>query len=212
MLPRPCGSGAGETVLVGDGRGVVAECAVHRVGRDGIEVAIQSVREVPAARRHHAWCRRSPRVIAGIWRVELLTQTGVSGIVPWQSQRTVSDWRGKQETKRQRWQRVARAAAKQSRRAWIPQVHDYTTGLPNRPGAMLILHEEASDTLFDVELPAGPLSVVVGPEGGLSDQEVAGLIAGGGVCVRMGPEILRTSTAGAAACVWIRGLEMRDGS
>lgn len=203
--------GAGESVLVGDGRGRLARCSVQRAARSEIVLAIVDVTDVPPATPLTV-VQAIPKGERGDLAVELLTEAGVSEIVPWQSARTVSDWRGKEQAKRQRWERVARAAAKQARRAWLPSIRERLTGLPQIAGTTLILHEEATDSLFGLDPASGPITVVVGPEGGLGDQEVAGLVAAGGIAVRMGPEILRTSTAGAAACVWIRGLEMRRGS
>ena len=202
---------AGEHVLVGDGRGTVARCTVQRADRSHIEVRINEVDEVPVARGLTV-VQAIPKGERGDLAVELLTEAGVSAIVPWQSDRTVSDWRGKEVAKRQRWERVARAAAKQSRRAWIPHIHDRAVATPPVRGTTWILHEDAADSMFGLDLPTGPLTVVVGPEGGLTEQELADLRRAGGLAVRMGPEIMRTSTAGAAACVWIRGLEKRLGT
>lgn len=203
--------GAGERVLVGDGRGTLAHCSVQRADRGEILLRIDEVEDV-APPRELVVVQAIPKGERADLAVELLTEAGVSRIVPWQSARTIADWRGKHTAKRQRWERVAYAAAKQSRRAWLPQIHEYLVGLPQVAGTTLLLHEDASDSLFGIDVPAGPLTLVVGPEGGLTAQEVAGLVEAGARAVRMGPEILRTSTAGAAACVWIRGLEMRLGS
>ena len=64
----------------------------------------------------------------------------------------------------------------------------------------VVLHEEASVPLASLDVPAsGRVVVVVGPEGGLSDDEVAAFVAAGAVSVRLGAEVLRTSTAGVAA-------------
>ena len=202
---------AGEQVLVGDGRGTVARCTVQRADRSQIQMRIDEVDEVPAPRELTV-VQAIPKGERGDLAVELLTEAGASAIVPWQSDRTVSDWRGKEVAKRQRWERVAQAAAKQSRRAWIPQIHDPCAATPPVQGSTWILHEGAADSMFGLDLPAGPLTVVVGPEGGLTAREVTDLREAGGLAVRMGPEIMRTSTAGAAACVWIRGLEKRLGS
>ncbi|MBK6762921.1 MAG: 16S rRNA (uracil(1498)-N(3))-methyltransferase [Micrococcales bacterium] len=202
----------GEAVLVGDGRGGLADCVVGSVDRrQGLVAAVRTHRHVPAPRAIVV-VQAVPKGERAELAVELLTECGVTAVVPWQSQRTVPDWGDKREVKRQRWQRVARAAAKQSRRAWIPEVAEVQKGLPVIQGAGLILHEDADERLYDLDPPPGPVTVVVGPEGGLDDDEVEGLVAAGAVPVRMGPEILRTSTAGAAACMWLRGLEMRLGA
>ena len=202
----------GETVLVGDGHGSLAACTVLSSDRRaGLTAQVGAVEEVPAARRITV-VQAIPKGERGDLCVELLTETGVSVIVPWASARAVADWRGKENGKVQRWRRVARAAAKQARRAYIPEVADPVTGIPESGPQCLVLHEDAPDSLFDIELPQGPMSVVVGPEGGLTEQEVTALAAQGAHPVRLGAEILRTSTAGAAACLWIRGLEKRMGT
>jgi 16S rRNA (uracil1498-N3)-methyltransferase len=193
---------AGEPVLVCDGTGSVASCSVVSADRRCVVARVASVEVLPAPRALSV-VQAIPKGERGDLAVELLVETGVSRILPWQSARTVADWRGKEQAKVERWRRVAVAAAKQSRRAWLPEVTDLLTGVPE---ATFVLHEEAEVSLFEVEVPPGPVTVVVGPEGGLTDAEVAGM---GGLPVRLGCEILRTSTAGAAACVWLRGLDVR---
>ena len=64
----------------------------------------------------------------------------------------------------------------------------------------MVLHEEAADSLAALDVPiAGRIVVVVGPEGGLAEDEVAAFVEAGAVAVRLGAEVLRTSTAGVAA-------------
>lgn len=193
----------GETVLVCDGAGMVATCAVTAVDRSALVARVEAVEFVEPLREVTV-IQAIPKGDRGDLAVELLTETGASTIVPWASARTVTDWRGKESAKVERWRRVATAAAKQSRRAYLPHVASLLTVVPTT--ATFVLHEDAEDCLFDLDLPAGPLTIVVGPEGGLDDDEVAAI---DGRAVRLGPQILRTSTAGAATCVWIRGLDAR---
>lgn len=192
---------AGEAILVCDGEGTVATCAVTSVDRRAVMAQVEQVAYVPRPRELTV-VQAIPKGDRGDLAVELLTETGVSTIVPWASARTVSDWRGKEQAKVERWRRVATAASKQSRRAWLPHVAPLLNVVPQ--SATFVLHEGAAQTLFEVDLPAGPITVVVGPEGGLDDQEIETVQ---GRVVRLGPEIMRTSTAGAAACVWIRGVD-----
>ena len=104
-----------------------------------------------------------------------------------------------------RWQRTAREAAKQARRAWVPPVAEpvSTRELAARVAAAdcaLVLHEAATTALTDVALPAdGEVLLVVGPEGGITDDELGLLTAAGAAAVRLGPEVLRASTAAAVA-------------
>lgn len=199
---------AGEAVLISDGAGRVGTCTVIGADRRDVTLRVVEVAEHTPPREVRV-VQAVPKAERGDLAVELLTETGASTIVAWTSQRTVADWRGKEQAKLQRWRRVAAAAAKQSRRVYLPQVADVVTGIPQIVGSGLVLHEEAAESLFEVDLPPGPITVFVGPEGGLTEAEVGALVKAGARTVRLGREILRTSTAGAAACVWIRGFDKR---
>ena len=108
-----------------------------------------------------------------------------------------------------RWRAAARSAARQSRRAHIPPVDGVlsTAALTQRirdevaaGAAVLALHESATDRLANVAVAqANSLVLVVGPEGGIAPEEIAALTDAGAVAVRLGPQVLRTSTAAAVA-------------
>lgn len=193
----------GESLMVCDGAGTVATCTATSVDRREVLARMESVEYVERP-RELTIIQAIPKGERGDLAVELLTETGASTIVPWASARTVADWAGKESAKVERWRRVATAAAKQSRRAWLPHIAPLLTVVPDE--ATFVLHEDAVESLYRIELPPGPITVVIGPEGGLDDDEVAAIQ---GKAVRLGSEIMRTSTAGAAACVWIRGLDAR---
>jgi 16S rRNA (uracil1498-N3)-methyltransferase len=150
--------------------------------------------------------------------IEAATEIGVDVVVPWQAERSVVVWRGERAAKsRARWLATVRTATKQARRARLPHVEVAldSRGLAARAadvvargGCAIVLHEEAATPLADVALPDGAtpdggpapeVLVVVGPEGGISDREVADLTAAGAVAARLGPHVLRTSTAGPVA-------------
>ena len=147
--------------------------------------------------------------------VETATEVGVGAVVPWRAQRCVSVWRGAKAVRgRERWRVTAREAAKQARRARVPQVHEVRTtpklaawasGIVASGGAVLVLHEEATTPIGGVGLPepdgARPpvLAVVVGPEGGIDETETAALRNAGAVTVRLGPHVMRTASAGPVA-------------
>jgi 16S rRNA (uracil1498-N3)-methyltransferase len=140
--------------------------------------------------------------------VDLATEAGVDAIVPWQASRCVARWDGapeKSERGRQKWQRVAREAAKQARRRRIPRVHalagvDDVVAEIRAADLALVLHEEGSVPFRSVALPpVGRIVLVVGPEGGLAPDELDRFAAAGARTVRLGPEVLRTSSAGAVA-------------
>jgi len=197
----------GEVVLLGDGLGALALAVVDATGRDLVELTITSRSTVPAP---------SPRVVVaqalvkgdrGELAVELATEAGVDEIVPWTAARCVVRWadgpRGDKGLAR--WRSTAREAAKQARRAWLPPVLEpaSTAALAERAATAacaLVLHESATAPLTDIPLPTeGDVLLVVGPEGGVTDDELAVLTAAGARAVRLGPEVLRASTAAAVA-------------
>jgi 16S rRNA (uracil1498-N3)-methyltransferase len=136
----------------------------------------------------------------------MLTEVGAATIVPWAASRSVAVWRGERAAKSHaKWSATAREAAKQARRAWFPTVTplattDEVAALLVAADLAVVLHEEASEPVAHLDVPAsGSIVVVVGPEGGLSEDELAAFAAAGVRPVRLGAEVLRTSTAGVAA-------------
>ena len=196
----------GEPVLLTDGLGVVAECAVVETGKQRLVAEVVSLRSVPRPEPEVVVVQALPKGDRGELAVELLTEVGVARILPWAAARSVAVWRGDRATKSlARWRTTAREAAKQARRSWFPEVAELaTTGdvveLLAGASVGLVLHEEASSSLADVDLPTtGSVVLVVGPEGGIAPEELAAFAAAGAQAVRLGPEVLRTSTAGVAA-------------
>lgn len=130
-------------------------------------------------------------------------------MLAWQAARCVARWDSARADKGlRRWRAVARSAARQSRRAFIPAVSGPlgTADVVARAAAcdvVLALHESASAALTELtELPlaqANSIMLVVGPEGGITDAEIATLTDAGAHAVRLGPTVLRTSTAAAVA-------------
>jgi 16S rRNA (uracil1498-N3)-methyltransferase len=197
---------AGEQVRVGDGRGLVAEGVVLSGGPEGLRVRVAARHDVPAPQPELVLVQALPKGDRGPLAVDLATELGVDRIVPWTASRCVTRWRSDRVDKGlARWRAAARAATKQSRRPRIPEVTDPMTtrqvcGLLGDVDLALVLHEQARRPLAALEIPGtGAVAVVVGPEGGISDGETLAFRAAGAHAVRLGPEVLRTSTAGAAA-------------
>lgn len=198
--------GIGERVDLGDGVGSVAACVVIRAEGDELTLAVAGMRQVPAPDPAIVVVQALAKGDRAELAVELLTELGADVIVPWAAARSVPRWEGPRgEKSLQRWRSTAREAAKQSRRAWLPQVLDLhrtdaVAGLLSTAGTAIVLHESAGHGVAALDLSApGRVVLVVGPEGGVSDEELAAFVAAGAVPVRLGPEVLRTSTAGAAA-------------
>jgi 16S rRNA (uracil1498-N3)-methyltransferase len=203
----------GERVRVGDGRGTVAEGDVVAAGAEGLRVAVRARFEVPEPAPEFVLVQALPKGDHGPLAVDLATELGVDRIVPWTAARCVTRWREDRVAKGvQKWRSAARAASKQSRRPRIPEVTEPMTtrevcGMLGDVDLAVVLHEQARRPLADLSIPrTGTIAVVVGPEGGLTDGEVLAFRAAGAEAVRLGPEVLRTSTAGAAT---LAALSMR---
>jgi 16S rRNA (uracil1498-N3)-methyltransferase len=196
----------GESVVLTDGRGTSVTGEVGSTGKRVFEVTVAEVSSMPAPEPSVVVVQAIPKGDRGELAVEVLTEIGVAEIVPWAAARCVAVWKGERATKSlNRWRSTAREAAKQARRSWFPEVGELAstsdvTRLVAEADLALVLHEEAAEPLASATVPdAGRLVVVVGPEGGLTDDEVAALVGAGARAVRLGDEVLRTSTAGVAA-------------
>lgn len=200
----------GERVDVVDGAGVRLVGVVDAVTADGVAVAVTEVVVEPAPAVPLVLVQALAKGDRDEMAIEAATEVGVDAVVPWQAERSIVVWRGDRATKsRARWLGTVRAAAKQSRRARVPDVEVALDGraLAERirsvvaaGGVVLVLHEEAAAPIAEVALPtAGECLVVVGPEGGIGEVELARLTDAGAGAVRLGPHVLRTSTAGPVA-------------
>jgi 16S rRNA (uracil1498-N3)-methyltransferase len=197
---------AGESVLVADGTGLRASAVVQRVDRDELQLVVESLERVPAAVPRFVLVQALAKGERDDQAIETATELGVDEVVPWQASRSIVQWRGERgEKARRKWESTVRAAAKQSRRSRTPVVAELVTSksLAARLGAAsaaFVLHEDATDALATAPLPAsGEVVVVVGPEGGITPEEVAAFEAAGARTVRLGSSVLRSSSAGPAA-------------
>lgn len=196
----------GEVVELTDGRGHVAHCVVVAADRNGITCAVEARSTVPQPQPRLVVAQAIPKGDRGETAVETMTEVGVDEIVPWDAARCIVRWKGERGEKAlRRWRATGREAGKQSRRAWLPEVAELSSAndLVARLGAAtvgIVLHEEARIPLSTVALPEqGEVVLVIGPEGGLAPDEISAFEAVGGVVARMGPTVLRTSTAGTVA-------------
>jgi 16S rRNA (uracil1498-N3)-methyltransferase len=193
----------GEPVLLTDGAGHLAACEVTATGKARLDVVVHSVSSVSAPVPEVVVVQALPKGDRGELAVEVLTEIGVARIVPWAAARSVAVWRGDRAAKSlARWQATAREAAKQARRAWFPEVTplastDEVAALIAGAPLALVLHEGATEPM-PAEVP-DRVVLVVGPEGGLAPDELAAFAVAGARTVRLGAEVLRTSTAGVAA-------------
>ncbi len=199
----------GERADVADGAGLVAECVVAgpiRGGADGLELTVLARRQEPRPDPAITVVQALPKGDRGELAVEEMTEVGVDRIVPWAAARSVTVWQGARgERSLGKWRLTAREAAKQSRRAWIPEVTDLAatadvSRLAAEAACAIVLEPGAAVSLGRLGLPdAGDLLIVVGPEGGITAEESAAFRTAGATGCRLGPTVLRTSTAGTVA-------------
>jgi 16S rRNA (uracil1498-N3)-methyltransferase len=197
---------SGEHLLLGDGAGELARCLVVDVDRSALHARVLNRWSVASATPSVTVVQALPKSERSELAIESATEAGADAFVAWQAARCVARWEppARADKGLRRWRAVARSAARQSRCAHIPSVSGpvSTAELLRRieGGTALVLHESAPDVLSEKHVAqASSILIVVGPEGGITDGEVDALTGAGAVAVRLGPTILRTSTAAAVA-------------
>ena len=197
---------AGERADVSDGAGTLAECVVASVARDSVVLSVRSVRALPPPEPTITVVQALPKGERGELAVELMTEVGADSVIAWAAERCVVRWHGERGARALgKWRATAREAAKQSRRAWLPEVTGPATlsdiaARVSAAACAVVLELAAPTPLSQLVLPAkGEILLIVGPEGGISPAERAALANAGAIEARLGPTVLRTSTAGAAA-------------
>jgi len=206
--------GPGERADLTDGSGTVAECVVTAARPGELELSVLARRVWPAPAPRVSVVQAIPKGDRAELAVETMTEVGVDVIVPWAAERCVAVWRGERAARGSaKWRSAALQAAKQSRRHWFPEVTDLATtavvaGRVRAAGLALILDPDAADPL--VSLAAGAAAaapadivLIVGPEGGISPGEHEQLVQAGAIGARLGPTVLRASTAGAVAAALV---------
>jgi 16S rRNA (uracil1498-N3)-methyltransferase len=196
----------GQRVDVTDGAGLLVRTEVRAAEPDTLELTVlERVRE-PTPQPAVVVVQALPKGDRGELAVELLTEIGVDQILPWAAARCVASWTGERGDKAlRRWRSTAREAAKQARRSWFPTVPalastDAVVARLAQADVRLVLHESAAASLAAVTVPAtGTVVLVVGPEGGITAEELAAFGSVGAGAYRLGPTVLRSSTAGLAA-------------
>lgn len=194
----------GEDVVLVDGAGAAATCVVTSTAKASFTATVSSMSSTAAPLPHVTVVQAIPKGDRADLAVEVLTEIGVDRIVPWAAARSVGVWRGERAARSlARWRVTSREAGKQARRSRLPEVTPMASlsdvvALVDEADLAVVLHETAAVPLSSVPLDSvGSILVVVGPEGGIADEELDAL--GAAHVVRMGESVLRTSTAGVAA-------------
>jgi 16S rRNA (uracil1498-N3)-methyltransferase len=195
----------GEEILVSDGAGNWVRASVENIEKKTFTAKVLERGFQP---------EKSPRliVVQGLPKsdrvkdaIEILVESGVDLIIPWQADRSISKW---QKDSLDKWQSAAVAATKQSRRYRKPEIIDGLSlsqllEIESENSAVLVMHESATTKLSEVVTSkfAGmsEIIIVVGPEGGISESELTVLEGAGAHIVGLGPEVFRSAHAGGAA-------------
>lgn len=199
-------TGVGEQIELVDGHGTRAVITVTGVsGKDRLTGVVDYVANEPAPRPTVTVIQALPKAARSELTVDLLTQAGADVIVPWQAGRSVANWGKKQDKGLAKWRAAARAAAKQSRRSRIPEITPVVdqaavAALIQAAPLALMLHEDATGKITDQPVAqVDSVVLIIGPEGGISPAELDAFTAAGAHPVRLGPEVLRTASAGMVA-------------
>ncbi|MEV6769976.1 16S rRNA (uracil(1498)-N(3))-methyltransferase [Nocardia sp. NPDC051030] len=199
----------GEPITLSDGHGVLADSEVTAAQKDRLELKVLSRRLADPVTPQVTVVQALPKNDRSELAIELMTEAGADAIVPWQASRCVANWEGKARKGVDKWIAAARQAARQSRRAYIPDVGelhstrdllDLVRTAKANGAIVAALHESGGSRFTELSFDGVPeVVLIVGPEGGLDDSELKSLEEAGAEIVLLGPTVLRTSTAAAVA-------------
>ncbi|PJM73002.1 16S rRNA (uracil(1498)-N(3))-methyltransferase [Bifidobacterium primatium] len=210
----------GDRLWLSDGRGLRILATVHDPANR--QVRVEEVGREPAAVTRLQLVQALAKSGRDEQAIETATEIGVDSVVPWQANRSIVQWKGAKEAKAaNKWRQLLDAATEQSRRAWTPLLQPKATSrsiveMCLRAGVhgdmVIVLHQDATDTWDSIERKVSSIadrcledgrertiSVVVGPEGGISEEEVASFVKAGASAVVLGSNIMRASSAGPVA-------------
>jgi 16S rRNA (uracil1498-N3)-methyltransferase len=202
----------GEVIHLCDGQGSRAVATVVKVHKHSLDLTIDNFTFEDAPEPRFVVVQALAKGERAELAVEMLTEVGADAIIPWRAEHSIGKW-DSVEKGLEKWRRTSRESAKQSRRAWIPEISNLQTTeqvceLMSQAQSVFVLHESADQALAACAIrEQGTIMIVVGPEGGISPAELAAFSNAGARVVHMGASVMRTSTAGAIA---VGGLLMRS--
>lgn len=202
----------GEVIHLCDGQGSRAIATVVKVHKHSLDLAIDQFTFEEAPEPRFVVVQALAKGERAELAVEMLTEVGADAIIPWRAEHSIGKW-DSVDKGLEKWRRTSRESAKQSRRAWIPEISGLKSTaevceLMSQAQSVFVLHESADQPLAACAIrEQGTIMIVVGPEGGISADELAAFSNAGARVVHMGASVMRTSTAGAIA---VGGLLMRS--
>jgi 16S rRNA (uracil1498-N3)-methyltransferase len=195
----------GEEVLISDGSGNWVRAKVEDIAKKSFSLRVLERGFQESRSPKLVVVQALPKSDRVKEAIEILVESGVDLIIPWQSERSISKW---QKDSLSKWQSAATAATKQSRRFRTPEIIEQLSlsqllEIESEKSAILVMHESAEVKLSTVVsrkfAELNEIVIVIGPEGGLSDNELALLLGAGAHIVGLGPEVFRSAHAGGAA-------------
>ena len=202
----------GEVIHLCDGQGSRAIATVVKVHKHSLDLTIDQFTFEEAPEPRFVVVQALAKGERAELAVEMLTEVGADAIIPWRAEHSIGKW-DSVDKGLEKWRRTSRESSKQSRRAWIPEISNLKSTaevceLMSQAQSVFVLHESADQALAACAIrEQGTIMIVVGPEGGISPDELAAFSAAGARVVHMGASVMRTSTAGAIA---VGGLLMRS--
>ena len=199
----------GEIFRVSDGNGGWANVQVNEVTKRSLETTVLEVGRQEPLEIKFTVVQALPKSDRAKEAVELLTEAGADVIVPWLANRSIS-----RTEVISKFATTAREASKQSRRLFIPQLHETVKErgvieLIKNADLALVFHESAQVKLSEIITPqtkAKNVVIVIGPEGGITEEELASFAAAGAHVAGLGRPILRSAHAGLAALSAVNSL------
>ena len=195
----------GEAIQLSDGKGLRVRGTVAELSGSTLKLQVVEVIREDLPARQITLVQALAKGDRDELAIQAATELGVMGIIPWQASRSISRWDGPKISKGQaRWQQIVSEAAKQSLRAYTPEVKNIVdtkelADLVSSFDLVLVLDTSATATVAEAGIPSsGTIALVVGPEGGIEQSELDALQAAGAKLVSLGANVLRTSTAGPA--------------
>jgi 16S rRNA (uracil1498-N3)-methyltransferase len=208
----------GEAVQLTDGSKVHSRGIASSVGAKSLEIKISEVFKISPPKVEFVLVQALAKGDRDELAIQAATELGVSSVIPWQSERSISKWDDAKAAKNQaRWQTICDEASKQALRPRFVDVKERQTSKQlaelirssndsNQSATWFVLDPTADVSLVGAaSSDAKIIYLVVGPEGGITEQELASFASVGAQRVHLGSGILRTSTAGVAALAFLSG-------
>ena len=193
----------GEIIKISDGVGNWVSGPIVEIAKKELFISITERGEIQAAKPELVLVQAITKSDRNKEMLELAVEAGVDRIIPWQSERSISKWQSDSE---QKWQVGIKQSCKQARQVKLPQLMQVMSTTEviksiSEGGFGIVFHEEASTKFSDLTIPNSQSSVylVIGPEGGISEQELLSFQNIGSKVVRLGDTVLRSAHAGFAA-------------